>query len=364
MIPVAKPFIGDEEKKAVLEVLDSGMLAQGSKVKALEEEFAKLCGVKHAVAVNSGTAALHAALYAIGIKPGDEVITVPFTFVATANAIIMQGARPVFVDVDEKTFNIDVSKVEDKITPITKAIITVDLYGQPYDYSALKRIADRHNLLIVEDACQAVNAELDGVKAGCLGDIAAFSLYATKNIISGEGGVVTTDNADYAELVKRFRHHGQSEQTRYEYHDLGYNYRLTDLQAAVGFEQLKKVEAFTAKRIRNAERLSSGLKGIKGIHIPFVRKNARHVFHQYTIRVDGFKLSRDALIEHLKKNGIGCAIFYPKPLHLHPHFARLGYKEGDFPVSERVSKQVISLPVHPLVSDEDIDRIIEVIKSA
>lgn len=317
MIPVAKPFIGEEEKKAVLEVLDSGMLAQGSKVKALEEEFAKLCGVSHAVAVSSGTAALHAALYAIGVKPGDEVITVPFTFVATANAIIMQGARPVFVDVDEKTFNIDVSKIEAKITPRTKAIITVDLYGQPCDYPALKKIADKHGLLIVEDACQAVNAELDGVKAGRLGAIAAFSLYATKNIVSGEGGMVTTDNADYAELVKRFRHHGQSEQTRYEYHDLGYNYRLTDIQAAVGLEQLKKVDDFTNKRIRNAEKLSSGLKGIKGIHVPFVKKNARHVFHQYTVRVDGFKLSRDELIEHLKKNGVGCAVFYPKPLHLH-----------------------------------------------
>jgi len=364
MIPIARPIIGEEEKKAVLEVLDSRMLAQGEKVKKLEEEFAKLCGAKHAVAVSNGTAALHAALHAVGVKAGDEVITTPFSFVATANAVLMLGAKPVFVDVDEKTFNIDVSKVEAKITPRTKAIIPVDLYGHPHEHDKLKKIADKHGLYIVEDACQAVNASLGGVMSGCLGDIAAFSFYATKNMVSGEGGMVTTNNPKFAEKVKRFRHHGQDEKDRYLYHELGYNYRMTDIQAAIALCQLAKVSDFTAQRIRNAEKLSAGLKGVKGIVVPFVNKNACHVFHQYTVKVDGFKLSRDELANHLLKNEIGTGVFYPKPLHLHPHLSKFGYKAGDFPVAEKLSGQVLSLPVHPLVNDDDIKKIIEVVRDA
>lgn len=364
MIPIAKPFIGEEEKKAVIEVLESGMIAQGAKVKELEEEFAKLCNVNYAVALTNGTSALHASLYALGIKPGDEVITAPFTFVSSANCALMQGARPVFADVEEKTFNIDPEAVKEKLTPKTRAIIPIDLYGQVYDYKAIKEIAEDNNLFIVEDACQAINAEFEGKKAGNFGDIAAFSLYATKNVVSGEGGIVTTNNEKYAELIRRFRHHGQSEQTRYEYRDMGYNYRMTDILAAIALEQLKKIEDFTAKRIKNAEKLSAGLRDIEGIQVPHVKENARHVFHQYTIKVGGFTLSRDKLVEHLKKNGVGAAVFYPKPLHLHPHFAKLGYNQGDFPVSEALSRQVISLPVHPLVSEEDIERIVEVIRNA
>lgn len=362
MIPIAKPIIGKEEKKNVMEVLDSGMLAQGPRVKELEEKFAKLCGVKHAVAVSNGTAAIHAALYAIGIKPGDEVITAPFTFVATANPILMLGGKVVFADVKEDTFNIDPEKVKEKITDKTKAIIAVDLYGQPADYKKLNEIAKKHNLKIVEDACQAVNAELDGKKTGSLGDIAAFSFYATKNMISGEGGMVTTDDDEYAELVKRFRHHGQSEKTRYEYYDLGYNYRMMDLQAAIAIAQLDKIEEFSNKRFRNAELLTEGLNDIDGVIVPFVKDNVKHVFHQYTVKVDG-KISRDELAEKLKSKGIGHGIFYPKPLHLHPHFKRMGYKEGDFPVSERLSEQVLSLPVHPSVSENDIKKIIETVSS-
>lgn len=364
MIPIARPFMGEEEKRAVIEVLESGMLAQGAKVRELEEEFARLCGVNHAVALNTGTSALHASLYALGIKPGDEVITSPFTFVSSANCILMQGAKPVFADIDEKTFNIDPGAVEEKLTASTRAIIPIDLYGQVYDYKAIKEIAKENNLFIVEDACQAINAELDGKKTGNFGDIAAFSFYATKNIASGEGGIVTTNNGKYAERVRCFRHHGQSEQTKYEYRDIGYNYRMTDILAAIALEQLKRVEDFTAKRIRNAELLSAGLKGIEGIKVPYVRGNARHVFHQYTIKVDGFRLSRDGLVERLKKEGIGTAVFYPKPLHLHPHFAKLGYKGGDFPVAERLSRQVVSLPVHPLVDEGDIKRIVEAIRNA
>ncbi|MBU1704206.1 MAG: DegT/DnrJ/EryC1/StrS family aminotransferase, partial [Nanoarchaeota archaeon] len=194
------------------------------------------------------------------------------------------------------------------------------------------------------------------------GDIGCFSLYATKNMISGEGGIVTTNNDEYAELVRRFRHHGQSEQTRYEYHDLGYNYRMTDLHAAIALGQLEKIEEYTNTRIENAKMLTDGLKEVKGIAVPVVNINVKHVFHQYTIRVDGYKLTRDELKEELHQKGIGSAVFYPKPLHLHPHFSRMGYKEGDFPVSENASKKVLSLPVHPSVTKEEIKKIIDAIK--
>jgi len=360
MISISKPLIGKEEKEAVLKVLDSGMLAQGPKVKEFEEKFAEFCGAKYAIAVNSGTAALHAALYSMGIKSGDEVITVPFTFVATANCIIMQGAKPVFVDVDEKTFNIDVKQIEKKITKKTKAILPVDLYGQIYNYPELKKIAEKYNLVILEDACQAVGAELDGKKAGTFGDTSAFSFYATKNMITGEGGMITTNNEKFAEMAKRFRHHGQSEQTRYEYYDLGYNYRMMDIQAAIGLEQLKKINNLTNKRIENALYLTKNLKDVKGIEVPFVKKNAKHVFHQYTIKVN--PVIRDRLVSYLKEKEIGTGIYYPKPLHLHPFFTKLGYKQGDFPVAEKLSKQVISLPVHPALTKDELDKIIKAIK--
>lgn len=362
IIPIANLIIGETEKRLVNEVLDSGMLAQGPKVEELENKFAEFCGIRYAVAVNSGTSALHTALYAVGLKNGfDEVITAPFTFISTANAILMQGAVLVFADIQEDTFNIDPDKVRDKITNFTKAIIPVDLYGQIYDADVIKEIAKNNNLMVIEDAAQSVNAELNGIKSGNFGDIAIFSFYATKNLISGEGGMVTTNNKDFAERAKMFRNHGQS--AKYEYADLGYNYRMTDIHAAIGLGQLEKIDEMTDKRISNAQKLSEGLKNIKGIKIPFIKPNAKHVFHQYTIKVDGFKMSRDELSEKLKEKGIMAGVHYPKPLHLQPCFRYLGYKKGDFPIAERLSEQVLSLPVHPSLSDNDIDYIIETIKS-
>ena len=337
-----------------MKVLESGQITQGKKVAELEENFARYCGAKYAVATNSGTAALHCSLYAIGIKPGDEVITTPFTFVASANPIIMMGARPVFADINPNTFNIDPEEIKKKITPKTKAILPVDLYGQCADYKAIKEIAEDHNLKVVEDACQAVGAEYHSKKTGVLGDIAGFSFYATKNLMCGEGGIVTTDNQEYAELVKRFRHHGQSEQTRYQYYDLGYNYRLTDLAAVIALVNLKRIDSINAKRIENADFFDKILKSKKGIITPMRIKNAKHVFHQYTIKVaEESTISRDVLLEKLKNSGIGANIYYPKPLHLHPFFLRLGYKEGDFKASEKISQQVLSLPVHQHLSEED-----------
>jgi len=359
MIPISKPLIGPEEEKAVLEVLKSGMIAQGPKVKEFEEKFATFCGAKHAIAMNSGTAALHACMHALGLKPGDEVITTPFTFVASANSILMQGATPVFADIEEETFNLDPKQVEKKITKKTKAILTVNLYGQICHAQAFKDLAKKHNLKLIEDACQSVGAEADGMKSGLIGDMAAFSFYATKNLMCGEGGIVTTNSSEWAELCKRFRHHGQSEQTRYEYYDIGYNYRMMDLVAAIGLAQLAKIDNFTKKRVENAKKLTEGLKNIKEIVVPKILPGNKHVFHQYTIKV---LKDRDKLLARLKEKGIGVGIYYPKPLHLHPHFARMGYKKGDFPVAERVAEQVLSLPVHPALSDSDVNAIIEAVK--
>lgn len=363
MINISKPYIGPEEIDAVVKVLKSGQVVQGPVTAKLEEKFAKYCGCKYAVAFNSGTAALHAGLYAFGVEAGDEVITTPFTFVATANPILMQGAKVVFADVSEKDFNIDPEDVKKKINKRTKAIIPVDLYGQIYNYKAIRKIAKEHDLKILEDACQAVGAEQSGKRAGNFGDAAAFSLYATKNIMSAEGGILTTNNEEIYKKSKMLRHHGQSEDKRYEYLDLGYNYRTTDICAAIGLEQLKRANKFNKQRIRNATALTRGLSGIPGIILPQVKAGSVHVFHQYTIRIiDEYGRSRDELVEFLKKNGIGSGIYYPKPLHLHSHFLRQGYKKGDFPVAEKLASQVLSLPVHPSIKKDEIEFIIRTIK--
>lgn len=361
MIRIAQPEIGPEEIAAVTEVMRSGILAQGAKVAQLEEDFAKYCGTKYAVAVNSGTAAIHAALHAAGIGPGDEVITVPFSFIATINPILMVGATPILVDIDPNTFCIDVSKIEAVITSRTKAIIPVHLYGQPVNQAEVTEIAKRHGLKVIEDACQAVGADYNGVKTGNLGDLGCFSLYATKNIMSGEGGIVTTNDESYAKTMKEFRQHGMS--APYVYEGLGFNYRLTDLQAAIGIEQLKKIERFTSTRQKNARKLTEGLKGIKGLVTPTIADNRTHVFHQYTLRITSdFPLSRDEFIAALIEREVGAGAYYPRALHSYPHIAKQGYKMGDFPEAEKAASEVVSLPVHPMVSVEDVETIISVIK--
>lgn len=362
MINISKPFIGKEEKKAVIEVLESGMIAQGAKVKTIEQQLAQHCGSKYSVMLNSGTAALHTALHVMGIGKGDEVITTPFTFIATANSILMQEAKPVFADIDEKTFNIDPESIRQKITNKTKAIITVDLYGQLCDYKKIDEIAKENDILVLEDSCQSIGAKYKGKIAGTFGDIGTFSFYATKNITCGEGGAIVTDDEKYAEKAKLFRQHGMSGLGNYDYDDIGYNYRMTDINAAILIEQLKKVEQITRKRIENAKYLSEHLEKIKGIEVPFVKKDCQHVFHQYTVRVKGFKLARDKLLEHLKSRGIGCGIYYPKPLHLCESFKRMGYKSGDFPKAEQASQEVLSLPVHQSLLRGDLDFIIKAIK--
>lgn len=359
MIAIAEPIIDDEEKKAVLGVLESRNLAQGKKVAELEENFAKYCGTKYAVAVNSGTAAIHTALYSSGVESGDEVITTPFSFIATVNPILMQSARPVFVDISESDYNIDPTLIKQSVNSKTKAVLAVSLYGQPYNYDEIYRICHSKKLALIEDSCQAVGASYKNRKSGNLGDMGCFSLYATKNIMSGEGGVLTTNDPKKAESAKRFRQHGMI--GPYEYAGLGYNYRMTDVLAAIAAEQLKKADIFNQARIENAKSLTNGLKNIKGIVTPQVLESRTHVYHQYTIRVtDQYRHSREELINILREAGVGSGVYYPRPLHLYPHIVKLGYKKGDFPVAEQVCKQVLSLPVHPRITAADIKKIIKV----
>lgn len=366
-IPIAHPAIGKEEIRAVTRVLCSGQIAQGPMVAALEKKFAQLCGTKFAVALSSGTAALDLGLKGLNLCPQDEVITTPLSFAATANMILLQGYRLVFADINQQTFNLDPDAVEKKISKKTKAILPVDLYGLPFDFPRFKTIAKKHHLLIIEDACQAVGAAIMNKKTGSLATMSAFSLYASKNITAGEGGLITTNQQKLAQKVKELRQHGQTGASSYDYRQLGYNFKMTDIQAAIALEQLRKIKTLTRKRIRNAQFLSQHLAKIPGIIPPFVPKGFTHVFHLFTIRVTAkFRLSRDQLLEYLQQNGIDVRVYYPQPLHLVPYLKKMGYnyKKGDFPVAEKACQEILSLPVHPLLKKMDLKRIIKAIKEA
>jgi dTDP-4-amino-4,6-dideoxygalactose transaminase len=351
MIPISKPYIGEAEKQAVLDVLESGMLVQGPRTARLEEKFAVVCGTQYAIATSSGTTALHVALLAHGIGEGDEVITTPFTFIASVNSIVYTGARPVFVDVEEDTFNINPVLIEAAITPKTRAIMPVHLYGYPCDMDAILDIARRHNLVVIEDCAQAIGAEYKGKRVGGFGT-GCFSLYATKNVMSGEGGMITTDDEALAQRCRMIRNHGM--QRRY-YHDmLGFNFRMTDLHAALGLAQIDQLEEFTARRRANAEYLNAH---ITSVVTPTVREGYGHVWHQYTIRVDKGR-DRDAAVKRLNDAGVGTGIFYPVPANQQAHLVAMGLGDVLLPVAERLTKQVISLPVHPQLSQADLETIV------
>ncbi|MBI2145800.1 DegT/DnrJ/EryC1/StrS family aminotransferase [Candidatus Woesearchaeota archaeon] len=356
MIPIAKPLLGAEEQAAVLHVLNSGMLAQGQKVAEFEQAFAQFIGVRHAIATSNGTTALHAAVLAHGIGPGDEVITTPFTFIATANAIKMAGATPVFVDIDEDTFNLNASLIEAAITSKTKAILPVHLFGLPAEMDKLQSIARKHNIVIIEDAAQAHGAEFQGKKVGSFAT-GCFSFYPTKNMTTGEGGMITTNDNQLAERLRKIINHGSTQ--KYVHDSVGYNYRMTDIAAAIGIEQLKKLESFNQKRRANVRYLHQKLASIPGIIFPSLTEG--HVFHQYTIRVTPkFRVSRDIFLKSLVEKGIGCSIFYPIPIHKQK--AYVPYGSSTYPVAERMAQEVLSLPIHPTVSETDLDTIAAAIR--
>lgn len=352
MIPIAKPLIGEEEKQAVLVVLESGVIAQGPRVKEFEQKYAEYVGTKYAVAVNSGTAALHVALLAHGVGSGDEVITSPFSFIATANSILYTGAKPVFVDIEEDTFNIDAEKIEEKITKKTKAILPVHLYGHPAEMDAIMELAEDYNLAVIEDACQAHGAEFNKKKVGSFGT-GCFSFYPTKNMTTSEGGMITTDSREIAEKAEMIRAHGSRQ--RYVHEVLGFNLRMTDIAAAIGLCQLKKLPDFNRKRNDNAHLLSEAIKNRKIIK-PKVREDCVHVFHQYTIRVE----NRDEVLKVLEREGVGSGVYYPTPIHKQPIYQKIGYRET-IPNAEKISHEVVSLPIHPAVSEEDIGFIASVL---
>ena len=351
-------MIEDNELEAVISVLKSGMLSQGPKVDEFEQAFASYIGTKYAIATSSGTAALHMALLASGVDEGDEVITTPFSFIATANAILFCRAKPIFVDIDENTYNIHADLIERKITSRTKALLVVHLFGQPCEMDKITQICLKYRLTLIEDACQAHGAEFNGNKVGSFGT-GCFSFYPTKNMTTGEGGMITTNDRDIAEKARMLRNHGQKE--RYLHEILGYNYRMTDIAAALGICQLKKLEGFNRKRIENARFLIKELSGIRGLVLPIVTPNTEHVFHQFTIRVaEDFSISRDELRERLKDRGIMTGIYYPLPIHKQPLYLRDGL-DDHLPISEKVASEVLSLPVHPLLAVEELRYIVNAI---
>jgi dTDP-4-amino-4,6-dideoxygalactose transaminase len=355
-IPAAKPVIGAEERAAVDRVLQSGMIAQGPEVAEFEREFGEaLVDGRTCVAVNSGTSGLHLGLLAAGIGPGDEVIVPSFTFAATGNSVVLTGATPVFADIDPDTFGLDPAAVEAAITPRTKAIMPVHLYGQPARIDELAEIAARHDIALFEDAAQAHGASLNDRKVGTFGAFAMFSLYPTKNMTSGEGGMVACETPELVRNVKLLRNQGMEAQYRNEI--VGFNSRMTDIHATIGRVQLTKLGEWTKQRQRNAAFFDAN---IEGVVTPPVAKGAVHVYHQYTIRVSD---DRDGFVAALKDEyGVGSGVYYPVPNHRLPSLT--AYAEGlDLPETEKAAAEVVSLPVHPSLSASDLDRIVAAVNA-
>lgn len=348
MIPIARPEMGPEEKELVWSALQSGQLAQGQRVRDFEERFAAYIGVPHAVATSSGTTALHLALLGLGLEPGDEVIVPSFSFTATASAVVHAGGVPVFADADPEFFTLDPTSAEALIGPRTRVVMPVSLYGQPADMPAIHEMADRHGIHVLEDACQAHGAALEGRSAGAWG-AGAFSFYPTKNMTTGEGGMITANDEEVAKRARLLREHGM--RVRYQPEILGFNFRMTDIHASIGLAQLEKLPAANARRQATAARYDAGLTGVSK---PSVRPGAVHVYHQYTIRVP----QRDRFVELLAERGVGSNVYYPVPIHRQEPFVRYVSSATSLPVTEQLTAQILSLPVYPSLSDEEVETII------
>ena len=356
MIPIARPDIGPEEIAAVTEVLSSGMIAQGKRVKELEDAWAEFVGVRHAIAMGNGTLALMAIFTGIGLEPGDEVITVSHTFAATANAILSTGATPVFVDIEPDTYLIDAKKIERAITSRTRAICPVHLFGLVADMDMIRAIADRHGLIVVEDACQAHGATFRGRMAGSFGH-GAFSLYATKNMTTAEGGLVTTNDDALADWLRLYRNQGM--RSRYQFEMLGYNFRMTDLAAAMGLAQFAKLPRNTARRQAIAARYDEAF-GELPIGLPISPDGRSHVFHQYTLDVGA---ARDAIVTDLRDAGVGADIYYPIPVHRQSYIMERGL-HADLPVTDAAAAHTLALPMFPGLTDDEQGQVIAAVRDA
>ena len=396
MIPYGKQTVDEDDIKAVVDVLRSDWLTTGPKVAEFEQAVADYVGAKYAVAVNSGTAALHCAMYAIGIGPGDEVIVPPITFAATANCVVYQGGTPVFADVDPGTLLLDPAKVEEKITEKTRAIIGVDYAGQPCDWDKLREIADKHGLRLVADGCHALGAEYKGERVGTLADLTVFSFHPVKHITTGEGGMITTDSDNYVDRMRIFRNHGittdhhQREKQGswfYEMVDLGYNYRMTDFQCALGISQLRKLPKFLDRRREIAARYDEALENVPGVEPLGLRSDvvssskainlsiyqlnsltaiSTHAYHLYVIRIDSIVLGTDraTLFTNLRKKGIAVNVHYI-PVHLQPFYKdKFNTRPGLCPNAETAYEQIISLPMFPGMTDDDVQEVIKAVKKA
>lgn len=373
-LPFALPSIGEEEIREVVDTLRSGWLTTGPKTKRFEEAFCEYTGSPYAIGLNSCTAALHLSLLGYHIGPGDEVITTPLTFAATANTILMTGARPVFVDVDERNYNIDTNEIESAITKNTKGVIPVHYGGLPVDLDPVIKLAERYDLKVIEDAAHAAGAKYGESKIGNTSDAGCFSFYATKTMTTGEGGMLTTSSRALADRVRMLSLHGLSRDAwnryskkgswYYEIVDLGYKYNMTDIQAAIGLHQLRKVDEFTRKRRRIAERYNSAFQGISEIILPpGDTEKSEHIYHLYTLRLklDQLAIGRDDFIKALRAENIGSSVHFI-PLHLHPYYRKeFGFMRGAYPVAEAIFDSIVSLPIYPSMSEEDVNDVVKAV---
>jgi perosamine synthetase len=357
-IPIARPQIGEEEQREVLQVLNSGALVAGRRVAAFEEAFASYVGVSHGVATSSGSAALQVATLALGIGAGERVVTTPLSFAATSNAIVHAGAQPVFADVDPETGNLDPAAVEAVLKQGgVRAILPVHLYGLPANMPAFRRLADRYGVLLIEDCAQAHGAAIDGGRVGSFGDAAIFSFYPSKNMTTGEGGMLVTSNPHVARRARLLVDPRGDEE--YAYEVIGFNYRMTEIAGAMGLIQLGRLEERNDRRRENARRLSAGLGDIPWLRIPAEPRGYRHVYHQYTIRTSDH---RDALAAHLAAEGIGTRVYYPRLIPSTPAYRHRGYG-GVYPIAERLTRQVLSVPVFPGLLPDELELIIKAVRA-
>jgi perosamine synthetase len=364
-VPLSGPDITQKEIDAVMDVMRSGILSIGPKLEEFEHKIAEYIGVKHAVGVNSGTSGLHLLVRSMEISDDDEVITTPFSFISSSNCILFERAKPVFVDIDPLTLNMDIDRIEDKISERTKAILAVDVFGQPMDIAKVRTITDKYGLKLIEDSCEALGSEYNGVKAGSRADAAVFAFYPNKQMTTAEGGMIVTDDDDIAALCRSMRSQGRPITGLWLEHErLGYNYRLSELHAALGCVQIGRIEEIIDKRNRVAQRYNNMLKDIEGVTLPYISPDVNKMsWFIYVVRLDK-RIDRNAVMQYLLDNGIGCRPYFT-PIHLQPYFRDMfGYKEGDFPITEGVAESTVALPFFNNLSDEQMDYTVYNLKRA
>lgn len=364
-IQLAKPDITQVEIDAVVEVMKSGWLSIGPKVEEFEKKIGDYVGVKHAIAVNSGTSGLHLLIKAFDIKDGDEVITTPFSFVASTNCILFERAKPVFVDINPETLEMDVDRIESVITDKTKAILAVDVFGQPMDMRKLREIADKYNLILIEDSCESLGSEYNGIKSGSMADAAVFAFYPNKQITTGEGGMIVTNDDNIAELCRSYRSQGRAITGFWLHHErMGYNYRMSEVNAVIGSIQMDRLDDIISRRNKAANMYNERLSKIKGVTVPYVSPDTTVMsWFVYVIRLDEY-IDRDKVMEHLKQNGVACRPYFT-PIHIQPYIKEMfGYKEEDFPNTAKAGRSCIALPFYNDLSINEVEYVADTLEKA